>query len=420
MKIIQSFWTKPVFSKTQHDNPRISGGWLNFKYFIMSNCFSALTAKRYYKQVELFTDKQGYELFIDLLKIPYTNANSSLSELENEDSRLYVLGKLKTIEQQNEPFIHMDSDVYLWGKLKRLKKKECLIAQNLVPLSYPYEASLKEIRENFNFIPNCLRTENIKGSTLANIGIIGGNSISFFKDYCNTATQLLKLNKESLHKINLGRFSIILDEYLFICMAREKKMLVTYQIANRFKSDPIQSVLRFNLVPFLDRYIHLIGIAKQNQVACEQMELRFKYEFPLFYNTIVEILKQKYPTLVNLDESDNLNQRRITQTFKVIYHKKFSDILNMPLRLNDNFKISNFKDNGVEKTTLEFIDSQGCTIYARDLNGTDEIIKYFKNPKSINNLLEELGDSPSRTELKYKLIDIVTENLVLDPILRFN
>ncbi|HEY6900432.1 MAG TPA: DUF6734 family protein, partial [Puia sp.] len=135
MKILHSFWSKPAFHEQQeYENSRKFGGWLNYKYFLLSSCYSCLTARRHHKAIDLYTDSKGYDLFIDMLNLPYNDVSTSLDELTDKDHQLWVLGKLRAIEQQRSPFIHIDNDVFLWDRLPLRSDSSFLIAQGPVPM----------------------------------------------------------------------------------------------------------------------------------------------------------------------------------------------------------------------------------------------------------------------------------------------
>lgn len=55
MKIIQSFWSKPLLksSKESYQN-RLNGGWPNLRYALAAMSYSCLTLKRFYENVELY------------------------------------------------------------------------------------------------------------------------------------------------------------------------------------------------------------------------------------------------------------------------------------------------------------------------------------------------------------------------------
>ena len=113
---------------------------------------------------------------------------------------------------------------------------------------------------------------------VANVGIIGGNDIDFFQEFCDISYDLLEKNRESIHLVDVGGFNQMLEEYLFTSLARYKKREIHYLLESSHQNFP-PSHLHVNLVPVVYRYIHLIGKNKQNEYLCEQLELRLKYEF---------------------------------------------------------------------------------------------------------------------------------------------
>ena len=57
MKVIQSFWSKPLLITNEevHLN-RSKGGWLNYRYCLMSMAYNCLTFSKFYPNLELYTD----------------------------------------------------------------------------------------------------------------------------------------------------------------------------------------------------------------------------------------------------------------------------------------------------------------------------------------------------------------------------
>lgn len=84
MKIIQSFWTG------KNNDLEHSYGWLSNKYHYMSWILSCNQLRKYYDEVELFTDSLGYTILIEKLKLPYTNVHVVLDELNNYHNNLWA------------------------------------------------------------------------------------------------------------------------------------------------------------------------------------------------------------------------------------------------------------------------------------------------------------------------------------------
>ena len=71
MKIIHTFWTQ-----NKNMNPLLNkGGWLTNEAHFMCWALSCLNAKKYYGSIELFTDEEGYDLFVNKLQLPYDKVN---------------------------------------------------------------------------------------------------------------------------------------------------------------------------------------------------------------------------------------------------------------------------------------------------------------------------------------------------------
>lgn len=89
MKIIQSFWSggKDILLD--------SFGWHTSQAHLMAWALSCLNIRKFYGDVELYTDKQGYEMFINQLHLPYSNVHIILEELKPYPKELWALAKIK-------------------------------------------------------------------------------------------------------------------------------------------------------------------------------------------------------------------------------------------------------------------------------------------------------------------------------------
>lgn len=305
MRIIQSFWSKPSFHEEQsHDRSRNMGGWLQAKYLWLSTVFSCYSAKAHCSKMCLITDSEGYEALINCLHLPYDDVTTTLDALENEDYRLWVLGKLAAFKMQYEPFLHIDNDAYLWAPIPFSAKRDFLIAQSKIKIPNNYKDTLKVVFDYFPYIPDAIRKRGIPETVfVVNTGIIGGNDLEFFQEYCLVAEQFLQKNKPVLDKVNIGLFMTLLSEYLLTCMAEEKNKPISFLI-NVPVEDSFKMCVRFNLVPFIDKYVHLIGSSKRNRYACEQLEYRFRFEFPQEYKRVNSILFDMCPPDSELNVSN--------------------------------------------------------------------------------------------------------------------
>lgn len=416
MKIIHSFWSKPAFHNNQeYHNSRKFGGWINFRYFLISQFFSCLTFRKHHQSIDLYTDTEGYDLFINDLKLPYSNVSLLLNKLSNENHKLWILGKLLVIKNQHEPFIHVDNDVYIWESLLQSSSHDFIVAQSELPTPDVYKTTLREVQDNFKDVPNSLM--NVR-DTIANVGVIGGNCIDFFQDFCETSERLIQKNIDNLDKVNIGGLNQIIEEYLFSSMVIERELPIKYIVNTSSYKAPMASVLRFNMVPFVDKYIHLLGIAKQNYYACEQLELRAKYEFPEHFNNYMEIVTDKYQGLQSLPEiTASLRNRRLNDILKKVYNSSLSEIENLKLALSNDVSL---KKSEIYKGQYVISYRHPETNIERneELTGEDNLLALFTSTISIRQVLNEYRTSKDPEEKEYnlfkiKFIDWVTENLIV-------
>jgi len=68
-KVIQSFW-----SGNRDSLLKDNFGWLSPKHHLISWCLSSNLLAKFY-DVELYTDKVGYDLLIEKLKLPYSKVH---------------------------------------------------------------------------------------------------------------------------------------------------------------------------------------------------------------------------------------------------------------------------------------------------------------------------------------------------------
>tara|TARA_R110002049_G_scaffold65035_1_gene170966 strand:+ start:99402 stop:100688 length:1287 start_codon:yes stop_codon:yes gene_type:complete len=427
MDIIQSFWSKPAFHENQNfKNNRKFGGWLEYKYFLMSNCLSFLTLNKYHSKVKLYTDSKGYDIFINQLGLPYHDVSLVLDELKNEDHRLWVLGKLKTIALQEKPFIHVDNDIYIWDALPVKNETDYLIAQSKHPVPKTYQDSLLEVNKHFVNVPKQLKKNVFEYENIVNIGLLGGNDISFFQNYCTKAYSFLEVNKSNLEKINIGSFNQILDEFFISCLLNERKN-VCYYIDSSKESVAYDSVLRFHLVPIIDKYIHLVGFAKQNKFACQQLELRLKYEFPDAHKKVISVL-QSSGLAENMDAYDSLKENRTYKAIKKLYTSELGDIKNTKIQLYDNFKLK-IKKNESELNEDSYILIEKNPFSKKEiqtnLKNRDKLLFYFEEPTSINEVIENIGNDmeglsfKEQMDIEENILDIIFEKIILLGILEF-
>jgi hypothetical protein len=291
MKIIHSYWSKPTFAKSSSKyEDRKNGGWTEKKYNYMSWALSCLKFKKYYGYIELITDQVGNELLIDKLKLPYDNVEIKLDTLNDFPHDLWAVSKLLCYTLQDDPFMHVDGDVYIWDKMESIANKP-LVAQNEdYDLIYYYDV-WKDLLNNFDYIPNFMIDDikNQKVIRAANAGVFGGTDVAFIKDFAYEALDFLEQNKQAFNKVNLGSSVLIYEQYLFSSLARKYRKEVTYLFPNMDRA--YAQITNFIKSPRKVKYVHAVGNAKENKNIGAMMANCLMVEFPEYYYYIQELIE---------------------------------------------------------------------------------------------------------------------------------
>lgn len=289
MKIVQSYWTKPSFKKKQSESDRSAGGWLDIKYNYLSWALSCLQLKKFYNEVELVTDEFGFELLVNKLNLPYSNVKVILDDLNEYNPDLWALGKIYAYSVQEEPFLHVDGDIYIWERFAPRIENAALVCQNLEEMRL-YDKVFNQITKYFNFIPlELLKSKNKNGKIkAANAGILGGTDIAFFKNYTEKAFQFVNNNLNIINKMDVGLFNMIFEQSLFYALSEDKKIDLTFLFPNM--NEWYDGIADFTGVPDRVKYIHAIGFYKQGQLTCDFLELKLQQDYPDYYYRIKRLL----------------------------------------------------------------------------------------------------------------------------------
>lgn len=290
MKIVHSLWSKPAL-KRKKGTEKTSGGWRHEKYYYMSWALSCLCFKEQYGNIELVTDIRGKKLLIDTLKLPYTSVRVELDVLNHYPSELWAVGKLFAYFLQNEPFIHVDGDVYIWEKFKPDLESAPLIGQHLERVEGHYNFGMKQLHKlGVSLPPEFEEDFQIqKKFNATNAGILGGNKVDFFKEYVERAFWFIDKN---LHKIDSSiigaNYALIYEQYLFSVLARAKKIEVHHYIGGN--GEDIGQVTNFMRKYGENKFVHLLGDSKSVFDNCRELEMQLRCEYPEYHETIMEFL----------------------------------------------------------------------------------------------------------------------------------
>lgn len=285
MKIVQSFWTG------NNQNMQEAYGWISNKYHYLGWILSVNQLSLFYKDVELFTDKYGYSILIEKLNLPYTKVHIVLDELNNYNKDLWALAKIKTYSLMQEPFLHIDGDVFIWEKFDNNLLSQNLIVQNIETTTNYYRDMWKGIYPCLAYLPYSMSFYHEGLSNKAyNMGIFGGNDLEFIKKYTLESFDFVNKNVTYLDKINSFNFNIFFEQVLLFEMARLHKKEVSVLIHNDIGDNDYIGFGNFDETPIMRTYLHLLGFFKKQLDICLKLETYVQKYYPQYYNKLEDLL----------------------------------------------------------------------------------------------------------------------------------
>jgi hypothetical protein len=227
---------------------------------------SVKQSKKFFKNVILITDSWAWDNIFKDLNLPFTDIKILLDDL-NIDTRLWSISKAYAIKEMKTPFLHIDSDVYIWKKLNdKFLKTELLVQskegfidkdQYLLyhAMYWDYNKFFKGKNKYLDkFDPN-------KREIFAyNTGIIGGNNIDFLNRYAHNMIDICNIYNDNSKYIN--NLSIaFLEQTLLLMMSERYKIKKEFLIDNNIEQD---------------FYTHLAGNTKRNKKLMEFLQIKYE------------------------------------------------------------------------------------------------------------------------------------------------
>jgi hypothetical protein len=420
MNVIQSFWSKPFFKENNDLNARFKGGWLNANFFFYSSLLSCLKFKQNYGEVTLYTDDLGKDLLIDKLEIPYSRVHLELNVLQDYPAELWALGKVLTYSLQEKPFIHADTDVFIWDKLPDEFLNTDLFAQNL-EFNFPkYNEVLEIVINEFKAIskdsfPIYSRTKDVYAY---NAGIIGGTSLDFFKELKNKVFEIIDANLDKLHLVDVGVLNMVYEQMLGFELANQKNLEMKFLKSEM--NEAFTNVMKFHVVPIKETYIHTVGYAKKSLELCEQLKYRLRYEFPVDYNNLNKnLIKHNICSAEDIID-DEIRFEFLSKMYAWLENTSWEIILDTEFKLSKDTRFYEITEDEIE---IYYHSPQKKIEDKLKMEDWDFLLYYFEHPMSIDRIaLEIIEDKDfmeniTPEELKEKIFSFVMDRCIYHQIL---
>lgn len=406
MKIVQSYWSLPSAKRSNSENDRFLGGWYSERYHIYSWIFSFLQLNKHYNNIELVTDKKGKSMLYDFCEIPYDKISLDLENININNEGLWAIGKIISYSIQKEHFIHVDNDIFVWDKFPIFIENAEFACQNIEANFFYYAPAIKIISENtkvpLNFQSN---DDNIFA---CNAGLFGGKNYKVINEFCENLLNFIYDNKSFFNSFKDKDFNLnlVIEQYYSYNFISKKNIAITPLLEDT-DINIFGRLMRFNLLPQYANYIHLLGASKRNLLACEQLEARFRFHYPIEYKHIFNKL-QKSKDISLLTEERYIYLESLYLKFsKIENYYKYKYVLNSKVKLYENY-------------CMYFSVLENKNIFIL-FEGWDALINYFAKPMYLNDILNILSiDNMNKADLeklKFNLINFVSDKLIYSEIL---
>jgi len=295
MKAVWSLWTKPLRANRRP-------GWLTPKHHLLSWILSVELARRHYPDTCLITDDEGAAMLVDGLGLRFGSVSLALNALTDHAPDWWAIGKLYAYAAQEQPFVHIDSDVFLWEPLPHALQQAPVFAQHpeYTPFGrsfYRPESIEFDIRRHDGWMPEEFVSYIPIGGELKaeNCGIIGGTRTDFIRHYAGQAIRFIEhpANQKAWEaRPRLDQDFVTFEQLMLAaCVAyhqgRPHSPFANIAIAYLFESYDAALTLAEER-----GYTHLVADSKRHPQLSASLERIVARDFPGGYRRCLDLLSQ--------------------------------------------------------------------------------------------------------------------------------
>ncbi len=277
---IWSYWSSPAGLTHQ-------ARWATPFHHLISWILSVRLARQQFARTVLYTDSEGARLLADSLALPFDEVHCLLDGLPSTQNRWWALGKLYAYRAHTRPFVHLDSDVYLWSPLPRELVTTSVFSQN--PERFPFRGGyyaptemVELVRRQDGWLPEELEWyTGIQGNEACCCGILGANRVDFIAGYADRAITLVERNSSIWEALPASIDpNLVAEQYLlsaFYYFQCHKSRYRDVEIAYLF---PTESDARDGYQASSVGFTHLMAGAKRDPVILSRLVARVQRDYP--------------------------------------------------------------------------------------------------------------------------------------------
>lgn len=265
MDAVWSYWSAP-------SGPSHIARWKSQFHHLLAWAISLSASGILEHRKVLYTDSPGARLLVDRMGLPFDEVNCVLDEIPFELSRFWVLGKLHAYQQHSRPFLHIDSDVFIWKRIPDRLNQASVFSQNperFSSTSKDYQpAAIIAFLDQFSVtVPEALRWYiDIGGNEAYCCGIVGGSSTDILNRYATETINLIEMHASTFAQLPTHlEPNVVLEQYMlsaFCCYQVAVLGNRSLRVDHLFESELSSRTANRSAAA---GYTHLIGPAKQDE-----------------------------------------------------------------------------------------------------------------------------------------------------------
>ena len=362
MILIQSYFNNNITDS----NIDFSGGYLSAVVNWLSMAYSCLLLKKNNPDTRLvfYGNESVARLFESGFGLPYDkyvviNCNGKYANW------FYCWPKIVAYQNQEKPFIHIDTDVFMWKSMPQRLLKAPLVTQHQERDSIFYMDVYKQIKSDCVKMPQYLTACNDgKYISSYNAGLLGGNDIDFLKSYLNEISKFLDSNADRILKSNRRfLYNVVFEQWLFYGLAKKqnkkvatyyKDIITDFNMGNDSVSQQVHSFRELD-------YMHVMD--KKDNIRCNRfIAYKMQKEFPQEFDRILSVCKNKgvksefytYYENDNVWDSHTFSRSKRLESVYGYSNKELQDLIKFEtIKANFLLQFQNSRQQAVE-TQIEF------------------------------------------------------------------
>jgi len=294
MRAVWSFWSKPYRTRSGRT-------WREPLHHYLAWGLTLRLACRHYPETVLVTDTAGKALLIDTLGLPFREVSTELDRLRDVDPGWWTLGKLVAYGLQDRPFVHIDTDVFLWKALPAALAGASVFTQ--CPERHPPDehCAPRDAERAFARAGLSLPAEWEWSSSRRlpyihheNTGILGGTNTDFIRYYANLGVDLV------MNPRNAPAWAAFPDKFGCNFLTEQFLLAACLDFHRCDPRSPFRGIVVRHLFSSFEEaldpqsaahagYTHLLAEAKSSAVVTRRIEQRMEQEDPAFYRHCIDI-----------------------------------------------------------------------------------------------------------------------------------